>query len=147
MNKFNKANPLFFIGFPRCASSTLVSILNSHPSVIFPKNKGTNFFSTNEFKSGKQFFFNKYFEELSNEKYFGDGNPVHSFLPYVPKRMFELFPDAKLIFSTRDPIARAYSNWFHNRETGLENKSFKSVIIDELRAEENIDLNNYEYFR
>jgi len=146
MNINKKAKPVFIIGFPRCASSTLTSILDSHPSIVFPENKGTNFFSTDEFYSGRNFLFHTYFQNWSGEKYFGDGNPVHSFLPYVSKRMHELFPDARLIFSLRDPVTRAYSNWWHNRETGLENKSFEYAVNEELNALDSLDLNNDEYW-
>ena len=60
--------------------------------------------------------------------------------------MFELFPDAKLIFSLRDPVIRAYSNWFHNRESGLENRSFNDVITEELNMLKSLDLNNDQYW-
>jgi|AntRauTorckE6833_2_1112554.scaffolds.fasta_scaffold09511_3 hypothetical protein len=138
--------PVFLVGFPRCASSTLTAILDSHSEIIFPENKGTNFFSTDEYSKGESYLFDKYFQHWKGEIYFGDGNPVHSFLPFVSKRMYKLFPDAKLIFSLREPVSRAYSNWWHNKEAGYENESFDNVISQELNILDSIDLSDDEYW-
>lgn len=126
-------SPLFVLGFPRCATSTIATALNNHPDVLFPiDKKSTSFYSSSEFDLGEEYLFDRYYPIINDELYFADGNPVNGVLPLTASRIFGLYPNAKLIFSIRNPIERAYSNWFHNVETGFENRSFESVIDEEI---------------
>lgn len=149
MNKIkeDKPIPLFLAGFPRCASTTITSILNTHPEICFPKTKGSNFFSTDEYLNGESYYSKNYFPHWSGEKYIADGNPVHSFLPYVTERIYTLYPKAKIILSIREPVARAYSNWWHNKQAGLENLSFEETIMEEIDFLQKNDLNYWKNYR
>jgi hypothetical protein len=143
----NGMSPVFLVGFPRCATSTLTAILSTHPEIIFPEGKSTNFFSTDEYDIGEKYLLDTYFAKRGEEKFFGDANPVHSFLSYVPKRIYEMFPKSKLIFSVRNPIERAYSNWWHNKSVGLENLSFESAVYQELEVLERLDIEDEDYWK
>lgn len=51
----------------------------------------------------------------------GESTPAYAAYPvraHVPERMYELIPDAKLIYLVRDPIARTLSHWVQRRADG-----------------------------
>jgi hypothetical protein len=48
--------------------------------------------------------------------------------PGAPQRIAEALPDVKLIFTLRDPIARAHSHYWHRVKTGHETRSLDEVL-------------------
>ena len=57
--------------------------------------------------------------------------PYYLFHPLVPQRAHALVPDAKLIVLLRDPVRRAYSHYWHERDKGRESLSFEDAIAAE----------------
>lgn len=45
-----------------------------------------------------------------------DATPEYMVLPYCPRLIHRLTPDAKLVFMLREPAKRAYSGWQHQRK-------------------------------
>ncbi len=141
--------PIFLLGFPRCATSTFTSILAKHSEIVFPDhgtNKSTDFFSTDEYLKGKDFLLSNYYSGWNGQQHLCDANPVHSFLPFVAKRIYDTFPNAKLIVSMRNPVERAYSNWWHNREAAFENSDFETTVMDEMKALESMNPDDESYW-
>ena len=58
----------------------------------------------------------------------GDARPANLFLPYVPHRIKDSFPDAKLIVILRNPVDRAYSHWWMRKTQNREELSFEEAI-------------------
>ena len=54
-------------------------------------------------------------------------------MPFVPKRIYEKLPKAKIIISLRNPVDRAYSNWWMYKANGEENLSFKKAVDREMK--------------
>jgi len=48
----------------------------------------------------------------------------------VPKRMYSLVPEAKLIYVLRDPIERVISHYIHAYANGGEKRPFAKAISD-----------------
>ena len=57
---------------------------------------------------------------------------MYLFNPLVPRRIFELVPEAKLIVLLRNPTERAISHYFHTKRRGFESLPPQEA----LRAEE-----------
>ena len=57
-----------------------------------------------------------------------DSSPYYLFHPLVPQRARGLLPDARLIALLRDPVRRAYSHYWHERDKGRETLSFEAAI-------------------
>jgi hypothetical protein len=123
------------IGAMKCGTTTLHTALIQHPDVFFPRGE-VKFFTIDDFVQQRQFFpfeagawtdhdfdrnYNDYvvwysslYASRKTEKFAGEDAP--SYLPSdkAPLRIARHFPGIKLIVILRDPVARAWSNYWHN---------------------------------
>jgi len=126
--------PNFFIlGAARCGTTSLYRSLERHPDVLMSSPKEPVFFEA-EWERGAKYYWEKYFSAWAGQRRVGEARPANLFLPFVPQRIRELAPDAKLIVVLRDPVDRAYSNWRLRRLDGLEPASFDQAIQDNLAS-------------
>ncbi|MCS4136396.1 hypothetical protein GGP44_003074 [Salinibacter ruber] len=68
------------------------------------------------------------FQDAASSDLCGDKTPTYSYVPGVPKRMNEVVPDAKILWILRDPVDRAYSNYWHAVGSGDECLSFEEAV-------------------
>lgn len=101
------------IGAMKSGTVSLHRYLDAHPDICMSSPKETNFFGTRNTKS-----LDWYQGCFGNEaRIYGETSPQYSQYPGidgVPRRMYELLPDIKLIYLVRDPIDRAVSHYVHN---------------------------------
>lgn len=65
----------------------------------------------------------------SNENYtVGEKSVSYLYSKNAPKEIFKMVPNAKLIVILRNPIERAYSDYWHRVRTGVETLSFKEAL-------------------
>lgn len=119
---------VFLVGFPKAATSTIASLLGLHKSVCLAVGKEPFFFPSEEYEFGMGFYWKKYFDHYNGESVVLDANTANSFVPFVSKRIANKLPEAKIIFSIRNPIDRAYSNWKMYKLSGEENLTFQEAI-------------------
>ena len=62
--------------------------------------------------------------------------------PLVPQRVKDVIPDVKLIVSLRNPVDRAYSNYYLYVRLGIEKRTFEDAIFSEMRRIEIIKEND-----
>jgi len=137
--------PNFFIaGPPKCASSSLFYYLAQHPEIFMYENKDTRFFSS-DYGKGIQFYKDQYFKDAEGFKAIGESTPVYSFLPFVAERIAKHIPDAKFIFSLRNPVERAFSGWFMLHGKGTEKSDFHDAIIKNFEQQKELNFNNLEF--
>ena len=150
-----KNTPSFlFIGTGKAGSTSLYHYLNEHPEVFMSPIKETNFFS---YQGGRPDFsgpgdleswahnntittleeYQHNFAAVTNEKAVGEVSPSYLYAPEAPQRIEKLIPDVKLIAILRHPVDRAYSNFQHRTNLGLEPLSDFSQAIE--REQERID--------
>jgi hypothetical protein len=60
-----------------------------------------------------------------------ESSPYYLFHPAVPARAHALVPDARLIVLLRNPVRRAYSHYWHERDTQRENLTFEEAVAAE----------------
>ena len=94
-----------------------------------PKRKELNFFfHETEFKKGEKFY-QKFFASVPpTAKAIGEASPGYICHPEAPKRIEQLLPKAKLIVTVREPISRAYSQYWDNRRSLSESLTFSEAI-------------------
>jgi hypothetical protein len=117
------------IGAQKCGTSSLHNYLAQHPGVIPPLRKEVHYFDVN-FKRGETWY-RAHFGRRGEPGLNFDASPYYLFHPLVAGRMHGSLPQAKLIVLLRDPVRRAYSQYWHERDKGREPLSFE----DALRAE------------
>lgn len=125
--------PTFFIlGAAKCGTTSLYHYLNAHPDICMSTPKEPRFFEA-EYHNGLDYYWKRYFSSVWNgESAIGEARHRNLYLPYVPERIKESVPNAKLIVIVRDPIERAHSHWRHGCSWGLEDLSFEDAISEDL---------------
>jgi len=126
----------FIVGAGKAGTSSLWIYLNQVPQVFMSPHKEPHFFSPT-YLAPKivQTFRNKndylnLFQDVRNEKVIGEASINYLLDPTSPKLIHEKVPHAKIIIIIRDPIERAYSNYFDWFRGNIIKDSFHETIQD-----------------
>ena len=103
----------------KCGTSSLHNYLTQHRAVIAPLRKEVHYFDVN-FHRGEAWY-RAHFGRDRATRAQPRQQPYYLFHPTVPRRAGELLPQARLIVLLRDPVRRAYSHYWHERDKGREN--------------------------
>jgi hypothetical protein len=117
------------VGAMKSGTSSLHHYLAQHPQVIAPLRKEVHYFDLN-YERGESW----YRANFGREQQPGvniDSSPYYLFHPLAPQRAHGLVPNARLIVLLRDPVRRAYSHYWHERDKGREPLSFEDAIAAE----------------
>jgi hypothetical protein len=124
------------VGAQKAGTTWLWDMLDNHPGTDLPKRKEPHFFASSEnFSKGLESYWPLFNERapdrLTGEAstsylsdrvafFYNDENRLEydNSLPLVPELVAKHVPDAKLIVSLRDPVARAISAYFHYMREG-----------------------------
>lgn len=123
--------PNFLIcGAPKAGTTALYAILSQHPDICMSSIKETDFFQHNYCKG--LLWLESCFSHYSGEKAIGEASPGNMIHPLAAERILFHIPDAKIILILRDPVERAYSQYWHSIMLGLQdpNIDFSSIIRD-----------------
>ena len=128
------------IGTQRGGTTALYNYIKSHPCVEPATATEIHFFDK-RFSKGLGWYrghfptrIEKYYAERIRRHSFVTGEASSSYLfhPYAPKRVAQVIPHIKLIVLLRNPVDRAYSQYFHALELGHETHStFEEAIEGE----------------
>lgn len=129
------------VGAQRCGTTSLHEWLAADPAVRFPRlRKGIHYFDTN-YEQDLRWYRGQFPTQRSVARLagslggarvrVGEGSPYYLFHPAIPQRVQNDLPDVQLIAILRDPVARAWSHYLHERRRGFEDLSF----LDALTAE------------
>jgi hypothetical protein len=140
----------FVVGAQKSGTTYLHSLLESDKGIFLPEIKETHFFNNghNEFDKGVKFYLEKYYGGCASASTCGEVDPEYMYFSKVPKRIYENFPNAKLIFIFRDPVQRAFSHYLMTYRRGLEKQSFEEAIdleSDRIATGCMIDQSKYSY--
>lgn len=126
------------IGAQRCGTSSLYTYLGRHPGVVPSLRKEVEYFST-RFGEGEGWY-RAHFPLRARLAASGlrgsrsqtfEATPDYLLDPRAPVRAAELLPGAKIVVLVRDPVARAYSQYMHNRRLGHEPLTFLEALDQE----------------
>src|SRR6266496_2269605 len=124
------------IGTQRGGTTALYHYLKTHPCIASASTLDTHFFDK-KFSKGLGWYRGHfptrlekfYAEHLRGHPFVtGEANSSYLFHPHVPKRVAQELPQAKLIVLLRNPVDRAYSQYYHAIELGRETFSFEEAI-------------------
>ncbi len=145
-NKAFEVN-LFLLGAAKCGTTSLHYLLDQHPDICMANPKEPLFFEA-EYEKGLEYYQRTYFTGCNAEPVIGESRTRNLFLPYVPGRIHETFPEAKFIVVLRNPVERAYSHWHHWSASGVEKLEFGEAVKQNLKwLDENSSLSMEEYIR
>lgn len=144
----NVRKPNFIVGGALKAGTTAIyHYLRQHPQVFMAADKELRFFSYDEkdpwcITHPKGFpvkTFDKYLEAFSGAKdeiAIGEASPMYLHSEFAARKIRECLPDAKLIFSLRNPIDSAYSSFQMDFRVKRETRSVEDGLgIDQPRVQ------------
>ena len=140
------------IGAQKCGTSSLYSYLTGHPQVVSASKKEVHFFDSPAFRRGEGWYrsnFPPQSSENGQKTITGEASPYYIYHPLVPKRAASLIPNAKLIALLRNPVDRAYSDYNHRVNDGIETLSFEEAIeaeAERIKGEKERMLSEEGYF-
>lgn len=120
----------FIIGAPKAGTTTLSEYLAAHPDAYVPPQKELYFF-LGKWGNGIGWYRDQ-FARAGRAIAVGEATPTYLYRDEALARMRDTVPDAKLVAILRDPVDRAYSDYWYLRQLG-EQRSFEEAIRQEMR--------------
>jgi hypothetical protein len=130
------------VGTMKSGTSTLGHYLNQHENIYMPVEE-VHFFDAcggykDRWEKGVNWY-SKQFVKAKPDQLIGEKTPTYSYLNDVPEQIFNTLPNVKIIWIFRNPIDRAYSNYWHAVRNGGEKESFEyAVKYERERIKKNI---------
>lgn len=120
------------LGAAKAGTTSLAAWLADHPQVFVSRQKELHFFSRDERYAAGLTAYAANFAEATADQRTGEATPSYLFNAAAADRMVEAIPGATLFALLRDPVDRAYSQYWYNRTRGVENREFAQAVDDEL---------------
>ncbi|MFW9784789.1 MAG: sulfotransferase [Candidatus Heimdallarchaeota archaeon] len=115
------------IGVARSATSWIYAALTEHPEICGGKIKEIHFFDQDyNFKKGIAHYLS-FFANCPENKLKGEFTPSYFSTSKVAERIYENFPNVKLILCLRNPIEKVYSNYRYHVERKLALSIYKKL--------------------
>lgn len=134
-NKAQIELPTFLIiGAARSGTSTLYHLLQSSPDVYLRSSKRPEphfFLKSDEYAKGFSWYLQRYFSNCRGRPARGEASTSYLCHEFVAQRIRIHLPDIKLIAILRNPVDRAYSNYWHSVKYGHETLTFDDAIENE----------------
>lgn len=119
--------PNFIIaGAPKSGTTALRDYLSQHPDIYMAEGEVRYYNQEKNYKQGLSWY-EKHFLDRTNEKAVGEKTPSYMYLSDVPEKMHKDNPNVKLIFMMRNPVDRAYSDYWMGRLKGKFNFPFCEI--------------------
>jgi hypothetical protein len=135
-NRFRSLPDFMIFGAGRAATLLLYHYLGSHPCVIRPLRKHTEYFSRN-YDRGVDWYRSLFPTRVTKSALsVVRRHPILTFEasgdylvnPYAAERAKKVIPDAKLIVVLRDPVERAFQHYLHTIGLGVEDRPFAEAL-------------------
>ena len=122
-----RTRPNFIIpGAGKSGTNSLRSYLNEHPQIFFCRAKEPNFFA-HAYDLGEDWY-EALFSGAGEAVASGEASTQYFWYPEAPSRMLAYNPAMRLVFSLRDPVQRAYSDYTAKLSRAGETLSFRHFL-------------------
>lgn len=118
---------LVVVGTPKAGSTTLHHYLAQHSGLALTQPKEPHFFDVN-YEEPVTEHLAPWFSHAEPTQLRGEVTPHYLFLPYVAERLRNHAPEATLVAVLRDPVDRAYSDWWMYWTRATEPLPFEDAI-------------------
>lgn len=152
--KLKKINPkwpdFFLVGAMKAGTTSLHSYLSAHPEISMSEPKEPGYFSRDDrFKKGIDWY-QSHFKSASVDQIWGDSSTCYSRRPiyqYSADRIYDVNPNAKIIYIVRDPVLRAYSHYKHRMEEALISNGKTMTYKEFLLSDEEVLISGKYYYQ
>jgi hypothetical protein len=100
---------LFIIGAAKAATTSVASMLATHPDVCMSRPKESHFFSDDRQMAFGLEYYRRYFQHHQHEAVVGDASTSYSrvrYYPAVPSLLKAVAPQARIVYCVRHPLER-----------------------------------------
>jgi Sulfotransferase domain len=118
------------IGGPKCGSTWLHDLLQSHPNIYMPKHRKELYFFNSNYERGADWY-ETYFPRNGDGgpwQAVGEITPVYMYDPAVPGRLQEFGTVDRLIAILRHPVDRLYSQYVNFSRVGRTSLDFRDFV-------------------
>lgn len=134
-----KRPDFIIVGSMKAGSTSLHDFLNFHPNVYLKKGEVHFFNNELAYQSGIETYYDMLGSKkalLNHDIIVGDDTPAYSYLNKIPKRIYLTTPHVKILWMLRNPISRAYSQYWHCIRHGIETNTFEEAVDIELSGKQ-----------
>lgn len=124
-----KGPNFLIIGTQKGGTNSLYNYLIQHPKVAPASGKEIHYFDFNFDKALD--WYQSQFADVAPDIIAGEGSPYYLYHPLVPQRVYDLYPEVKLIVLLRNPADRAISHYYWEVRIGCESLSLAEAIAAE----------------
>ncbi|HYI43284.1 MAG TPA: sulfotransferase [Sphingomicrobium sp.] len=123
----------FVVGAPRCGTTTIARLLESHPQLSFSQVKEPHFFAQHDLRGRsdeevKAFvereYLDRFFDPSSRARIGAEGSVSYLYVPEQLEPVIKLWPDSRFIIAVRDPLSMLPS--LHGRLFYLGDETIRS---------------------
>ena len=124
------------VGAQKCGTTALARFLSRHPEIGMASRKEVHLFDSPEYSTD-------WTPEQIDERYLplfrhcagaamrGEATPIYMFLPGVARELKRYNPDLKLVVLLHDPVERAISHYYMEKNRNKEHKPLWLALLSE----------------
>jgi hypothetical protein len=135
MSRANELPNFFLIGAAKSGTTALFDLLAQHPQVFTPLVKEPRFFNNDaNYSRGVDWYIKTYFKDAGKFTARGEATPHYLFWgEKVVTRILQTYDptEIKIVAIFRDPVKRAYSQYWMHVQGGIEHLSFRDALAAE----------------
>ncbi len=142
------APDFLIVGAQKAGTTALHHFLLQHPEIV--KQRGEVHFFDERFGKGAKWYQRRFPSDQNPNHLICDKSPYYLMHPTVPQRVHSLYPNVKILIVLRNPVDRAYSQFWMNKRSATKEPfaTFEEAIDAEknrLKGEEKKISNNPLY--
>jgi len=123
------------IGSQKAGTTTLYHYLAKHSDIFMSQTKEINFFFRDDYYRKGLPWYEQHFNNWQQQSAVGEASPGYIVSPQAAERIKSSLPQVKLILTVREPVGRAYSQYWHSRRNLSEHRSFKEVTSEKVSSQ------------
>ena len=124
------------IGSQKVGTTSLDDVLQCHPEVGMYRPKDQHFFTRDDlYRQGIARYAEGFAHVKPGARVLGESSVSYVCHPAGRDRIHAHLPDGRFVLTVRNPIDRAYSQYWHGRRSLSERRSFDELARDELSEE------------
>jgi hypothetical protein len=115
------------VGPQRTGTTWLYQALAIHPQICFPKGVKETMFFDQHYKKGLPWY-EAHFRHCKDQQICGEIAPTYFNVEAIPKRIYKLNPQCRIIINLRHPLERILSVYRHYISLGMVKSNFDEAV-------------------
>jgi hypothetical protein len=134
---------LYLVGAAKAGTTSVYDELARHPGIYMSPVKEPHFFSRIQPSPEREAFFphvsdeDAYlalFDRVADQRLVGEASTSYLWDRHAAERIRRVAPEARILIMLRDPVERAYSQYWNDVREGFERRSFVEALGEEERS-------------